>query len=112
MKVRIVDDWQRNKIDVFVFSGTPTEGAQPSTIERHVDGDVWRTEEVGELDQWTQRPKPSLSIPIPVLEAVIAQYQKDRTSTDADAVIDARKTRDRLLTIVESVIATRVVDPS
>ncbi len=104
MKVRIVENWQQNKIDVFVFSGATHEGAVASTIERHVDGDVWRTEDVGDVDPWTQRPKPSFSLPIPVLEDVIAQYQRDHTSSDADAVKDARKTRDKMIELVEEVV--------
>lgn len=109
MRIRIVDNWQRDRVDVFVFTRASTgDESMPSTIERHVEGDVWRTEEVGDVEPFTQLPKPSLSLPRPVLESIIEQYQRE-SSSDRDAVNDARGTRDRLLALVET-IADRQAD--
>lgn len=103
--VRVVEHWQRNSFDVYVFSERPTEAAlqMPTFIERHVEGNVWRREEVGEPEPFTGLPKPSFSLPRPVLEELIQQAQKIAPSLSRDdAVSDARATRDRLLTLIES----------
>lgn len=100
MKVRIVENWQANALEVYVFE-RQAEGATDGTMHRHVGGDGWRVEDVGEIDKWTQRPKPSVVLPLPVLDSIIEQYRRDHPEPTADAVADARATRDRLLVLVE-----------
>lgn len=101
--VRVIERWQSQRFDVFVFDRPPREAEAATTqgLYRYVDGD-WKLDEPGDPDPWTGLPRPSLSIPQGVLEQLLAQSKKLMPSLDRDdAVSDARATRDRLLTLVE-----------
>lgn len=106
--VRVIERWQANSFDVFVFPERPREGALSTHIHRHVEGETWRTEEVGEPDPFTGLPRPSFSVPATVMEQLLAQAKKLVPSLDRDdAVTDARATRDRLLALVEGVVSVK-----
>lgn len=110
--IRIIEDWQRDSLDVFVFAGRLREDGidGEQKILRTAPNNQWIVEDVGDPDPFTGRPEPSLRIPIDLVEALIAHAKKGRPSLDSDdAISDARATRDRLLSIVETV-ADRVVE--
>ena len=107
MRVRVIERWQAQSFDVYVFDEPIRENATSpdAKIHRHVEGDVWRIEEVGEADPFTGLPKPSLSLPSFVMEELIIQAQKTTPSLSRnDAVTDARKTRDALLKMIEKCV--------
>lgn len=108
--VKIISNWQADAVEVYVFDGPLTEGsAAPAMLHRHVEGDLWRIEEVGPNEAYTGRPKPSVSLPSSVVDALIAHAKNERPSLDRDdAVSDARKTRDRLLVLVENAMGASV----
>lgn len=103
-EVRVINNWQADSFDVFVFEGPLKEAAMPQRIFRHVEGDTWILEDVGDALGWTARPKPSMSIPRDVFEQMIAQGRAMMPKVEdvsAEALKDARSTRDRLLQVVE-----------
>lgn len=111
--VRVFENWQADSFDVFVFpADAMREGTLPTMIHRHVEGDLWRLEEVGENESFSGRPKPSFSVPAPVLEEVVRAVTKAKPSLDRDdAVADARQTRDRLLDLVEKTVESWTRQP-
>lgn len=105
LRVRVIERWQADAFDVFVFHDTPSEGAMPTHINRHVEGNVWRIEEVGDPDPSTGMPKPSVSLPREVVAELVSQARKISPSIDRDdAVSDARYVRDRMIDLVEKTV--------
>lgn len=123
MIVRVVENWQGQSVDVYVFErDAMREGARPGHMYRPdpedgnrlklVDVDFDKLE--GELStgRYFSAPPPTYRIPTDVLEEIMSAYLKDHPSANRDdAVKDARAVRDRLLTLVEGVVQAPQYNP-
>lgn len=105
MRVRVIERWQADSFDVYVFRSAINEGGMPDSIERLYEGQVWRTETLGDPETFTGMPKPSFSLPREVVEELVMQARKLSPSVDRDdAVSDARYVRDRMIDMVEKTV--------
>lgn len=106
IKVRVVEAWQRDAFDVYVFPKAREAEAYP--------GQLYAPDHEGELQLIEYEPapgsrpfeqiriRPTITLPSDVMRAVVEQTLKLRPDLDAqDAIRDARTTRDRLLALVE-----------
>jgi len=89
MKAVIVDNAPLFRIDVYIFS-SDTRMYTP-------DGWAWV-----DHDEGTHPPNPSYTFDKPVWEAIMKEAIGTGSGANDDAVKDARNTRDRLLSMIET----------
>lgn len=124
MKTRIVENWQGDTIDVYVFFPPDLREnvTGPARLFRPDPEDGQRlkltdvTQEALETELMTgggfSAPAPTYRIPTSVVDDLIAAYRKMRPSASTDdAITDARATRDVLLGIVERAMTSYTTAP-
>lgn len=121
MRTRVVENWQGDTVDVYVFMPA-IEGRRDTKMFRPdpEDGqrlklvDVSQEQVESELStgSYFSAPAPTYRIPRVVIDDLIAQFLKQHPSANRDdAVSDARATRDTLLGIVERAMTSYTTAP-
>lgn len=105
-KVHLQENFQRDSVSIYVLGGTPGRRLILRAWSGPSDAQTFRWDELDPNAAPTDIG-PTLELPTDVLDAIVnarAQVRPADTST-TEALTDTRQTRDRLLALVETVIA-------